>query len=72
MVKVIDRNTSTRCEICSKLTMDTRTTRGVFFWCLYFTHCAGISVANFEQVIAGWVIAKYLWYPRYEDFVMKQ
>ena len=32
---------------------DTRTTH-------YFTPCSGVSIANFEHVITGWVSAKEL------------
>ena len=35
MFHVKNRNTRTRCEICSKLTIKTRTTPLVSFWCLY-------------------------------------
>ena len=36
MFKVNNINTTSRCEICSKLTIkDTRTTQMVSFWCLY-------------------------------------
>ena len=45
MLKVNSRNTRTRCEICSKLTLkDTRTTP---IWRRVF-------IVNFEQVNAGW------------------
>ena len=40
LFKVNNRNTRTRCEICSKLT--------------YFTPCSSISIVSFEQVNAGW------------------
>ena len=39
------RNTRTRCEICSKLTIKT-----------YFTPCSNISIVNFEHVIAGFIL----------------
>ena len=43
MFKVNNRNTRTRCEICSKLTI---------------TPCSSVSIVNFEQVNAGWVFSK--------------
>ena len=54
-----------RCEICSKLTIETPKLRqwrpfGVFS--LNFEHishfCSSASIVNFEHVIAGWVIIK--------------
>ena len=42
---------------------DTRTTSLKSFWCLYcqlwtnFTHCSGVSIADFEKVNLGWVEA---------------
>ena len=45
MVKVNNRNTRTRCEICSKLTLN-------IFHTLFF-------IVNFEQVIASWEVSKY-------------
>ena len=45
MFKVNNRNTRTRCEICSKLTIT------------YFTPCSSVSIVNFEQVNAGWARA---------------
>ena len=47
LLKVNNRNTRTRCEICSKLTIKTP----------YFTPCSSVSIVNFEHVIAGWVIS---------------
>ena len=51
LLKVNSRNTRTRCDICSNLTIKT-----FFFLKLrtYFTPCSSISVDNFEHVIAGW------------------
>ena len=49
MLKVNNRNTRTRCEICSKLTIKIPEQRQ---W-----HCSGIFIVNFEhveQVNAGW------------------
>ena len=45
MFKVNNRNTRTRCEICSKLTIKT-----------HFTPCSSVSIVNFEHLNAGWVI----------------
>ena len=47
LLKVNNRNTRTRCEICSKLTIKT-----------YFTLGSSVSIANFEHVIAGlfWLV----------------
>ena len=42
LLKVNNRNTRTRCEICSKITIVT-----------YFTPCSSASIVNFEHVIAG-------------------
>ena len=48
MFKVNDRNTRTRCEICSKLTIKIPERR--------------VSIVNFEHVTAGWgiIISKEL------------
>ena len=61
LLKVNIRNTGTRCEICSKLTIK-KPTRwqwrrfGVFI--VNFEHisylCSSVSIANFQHVIAGW------------------
>ena len=48
MFKVNNRNTRTRCEICSNLTIKTPERRQ------YFTTCSSVSIINFEHVIAGW------------------
>ena len=40
LLKVNNRNTRTRFEICSKLTIK--------------TPCSSVSIINFEHVIAGW------------------
>ena len=50
LLKVNIRNSRTRYEICSKLTIKTP---GTIHWA-YFTHCHGVSIVNFEHVIAGW------------------
>ena len=47
LLKVNNRNTRTRCEICSKLTIK-------ILW-TYFIPCSSVSIFNFEHVIAGWV-----------------
>ena len=44
LLKVNNRSTRTRCEICSKLPIKTP----------YFTPCSSVSMINFEQVITGW------------------
>ena len=61
LLKVNNRNTKTRCEICSKLTIkNTRMTSIASFCCFYcslwayFTPCSSVSTVNFEHVIAGW------------------
>ena len=46
LLKVNNKNTRTRCEMCSKLTIKTPKR---------CPPCSSVSVANFEQVIAGWV-----------------
>ena len=57
MFKVNIRNTMTRCEISSKITIKTPV---ALFWCVYcslltyFTPCSSVSIVNFEQVNAGW------------------
>ena len=47
MCKVNNRNTGTRCETWSKLTIKTPERR-------YFTHCSSVFIVDFEQVNAGW------------------
>ena len=44
MLKVNNRNTRTRYEICSKLTIKIPER----------SHCSSVSIVNFEYVIAGW------------------
>ena len=39
LLEVNNRNTRTRCKICSELTIP----------------CSSVSIVNFEHVIAGWV-----------------
>ena len=63
MLKVNNRNTRTRCEICSELTIKTPEQRhwhrsGVFIVNFeYISHLvlSSVSVVNFEQVIANWI-----------------
>ena len=54
MLTVNNRNTRTRSEICSKLTIKTLERRQ---WRLsqktYFTPCSSVSIANFEDVIVA-------------------
>ena len=47
LFKVNSRNTTARCEICSKLTIKTRER---WQW-----HRSGVLIVNFEQVFTGWV-----------------
>ena len=65
MFKVNNRNTRTRCEICSTINMfnnkDTRMMPLASFWCLYcelwtyFLLCFSVSIVNFELVNVCWV-----------------
>ena len=55
MFKVKNRNTRTRCEICSKLTIKIPERRqwrrsGIFIvnFKTYFTSCSSVSTVNFE------------------------
>ena len=60
LLKVNNRNTRTRCEICSKLTIKIPERRqcrrsGIFILNFtYFTPCSSVSIVKFEQVNAGW------------------
>ena len=54
MFKVNNRNTKTRCEICSKLTIKIPE-RSQLHFVLPFTLCSSVSIVNFEHVIDGWV-----------------
>ena len=64
LLKVNNRNTRTRCEVFSKLTIKTTERRqcqwrrsGVFI--VNFEHISpyfSVSIINFEHEIAGWVI----------------
>ena len=51
MFKVNNRNTRTRREICSKLTIKTAEPRR---W-RCFTPCSSVAMVNFEQVNVSWV-----------------
>ena len=60
MFKIYSRNTRTRWEICSKLTIKTP---GRCHWCCsgvfivnfeHFTPCSSVSIVNFEKVNADW------------------
>ena len=48
MLKVNNRNTRARCEICSKLTIKTPKRR---HW-----RRSGVFIVNFEHVNTGWVV----------------
>ena len=55
LIKVNNRNTRTRCKICSKLTIQTterRQRRSVVF-IVNFTPCSSVSIVNFEHAITG-------------------
>ena len=54
LLKVKNRNTKTRCEICSKLTIKIPE-RSQLHFVLPFTLCSSVSIVNFEHVIDGWV-----------------
>ena len=54
MFKVNNRNTRTRCEICSKVTIKTPERRQT-----YSTPSSSVSIVNFKQVNAGWVFIFY-------------
>ena len=59
LLQVNNRNTRTKYEICSKLTIKTPEWCQASFWYLCcelwtnFTPCSSVSVVNFEHVIAG-------------------
>ena len=60
MFKVNNRNTRTRCETCSKLTVKTpercqwRRSGVSIVNFKHFTPCSSVSIVYFEHVIAGW------------------
>ena len=47
LLKVNNRNTKARCEICSELTKKTPERR-------HFTPCSSVSTVNFNYVIDNW------------------
>ena len=57
LLKVSNRNTKTRCEMCSKLTIKTPELRNgvliIQFW-TYFAPCSSVSIVHFEHAIDGW------------------
>ena len=60
MIEVNNRNTRTRCEICSRLTIQTPEQRhwrrsGVFIVNYEHITFSSVSIVNFEQVNADWV-----------------
>ena len=63
MIEVNNRNTRTRCEICSRSTIKTPERRhwrrwrrsGVFIVNYEHITCSSVSIVNFEQVNADWV-----------------
>ena len=60
MIEVNNRNTRTRCEICSRLTIQTPEQRhwhrsGVFIVNYEHITFSTVSIVNFEQVNADWV-----------------
>ena len=63
MFKVNNRNTRTRCEICSKLTIKTperpqwrRSGAFIVSFGHVLTQCSSVSIVNFEHVNVGWVL----------------
>ena len=66
MFKVGNRNTRTRCEICSKLTIKTKERHHLSFWCLYcqlwtyFILSFSAAIVNFEQVNAVLIPFRYV------------
>ena len=60
LLKANNRNTRTRCEICSKLTIkipERRHWRRSSIFIVNFEHftpCSSVTIDNFEHVIAGW------------------
>ena len=56
LLKVNNRNTGRKCEICSKITI--KTTERRHWRRTYFTSSSTVSTVNFEHVNTGWVITK--------------
>ena len=55
MLKVNNRNTRTRCEICSNLTLKTQNVLVSLLLTLnIFYTSSSVSVVKFERLIAGW------------------
>ena len=59
LLKVNNRNTRTRCEICSKLTIKIPERRqwrlsGVFIFNFEHVSCSSASIVNFEHLVVGW------------------
>ena len=52
LLKVNNRNTRTRSEMCSKLTIMTPKWRQWELWA-NFSPCSSVSIVNFKQLIAG-------------------
>ena len=49
LLKITNRNTRTRCQICSK-----------YVFPVYFTPCSSVSsIVNFEHAIADWGTTKF-------------
>ena len=65
MFKVNNRNTRTRCEICSELTIKTPGRRQ---WRVFY--CSSVSFVNFEQVNPGW--DTLLKDPAYFSYLLKK
>ena len=61
--KVNNRNTRTRCEICSKLT--TKTLERRHWRITYFTYFIPCSIINFEKVNADWVWLKWVLFSKF-------
>ena len=71
MFKVSNRNTVTRYEMCSKLTIKTperRQWRGSGVFIVNFEHISHlvlvVSIVNFEQVNAGWAFSLHIKFPK--------
>ena len=73
LLKVNNRNTRTRCEICSKITIkipERRQWRHSGIFIVNFEHvvvvtpCSSIYIVNFEHVMAAWVkmLLNYLFF----------
>ena len=68
-LKVNNRVTRTRCEICSKLTIKSRA--GVFIVNFeHISHSFSVFIVNFEQVNVGWEFPRK--YIEWVKFVQRQ